>query len=409
MKKFSLLIALTLLAGGFMLSPSTTYAQDDKQTEFERDWYPKCYGAEKNEDKCYQLSKELVAKYPTSQYRKNADSIIKTKDLNTAWQKFNAALEAFYKQSPLDPAKLESLFAVGDAFLQVEPDQQSPFHLFALGQMGLAGHRAAIQRAYQNLDKVKGYIERSMKAFESAQPAQKTRKDFDTYVAPLKDLVMANGYQFLGYQLTETNGDQEQALNYLTKAIQVKGREGAGWKDPNNYWLRSTIYSTQYSELRKPYDAMTDEEKVSDAGKEVLKKVNELIDTKLIPEYARVLATATSQAAKPFYDVAKPEFDKLWEFRTGDIDKAADYIKNYITDPTIASLPIPAKPDDSSALAPTAPTAGGAKVNLSGAGAGATPGANTKGATNGNGKSKPANGKSKPARRSSKGKKRGRG
>ena len=404
MKKLSLLIALTLLASGIMLSPSTANAQDDKKAEFERIWYATCY-TEKNEDKCLQLSKELLEKYRDSTYAKNATSFVKNKELNNAWQKFLAALDAFYKQPPQDDAKLESLFSAASAFHQVEPDQQNPFHLFALGQMAIAGHQAAaVVQFYKNLDTVKGYSERAIKAFESAQASDKTKKDFDLYVIPLKDLVMANGNQFFGFRLIETKGDQQQALDYLTKATQVKGKDGIGWKDPYNYLLRSTIYFNLYSEVRKPYDAMTEEQKGSDAGKEILKKVNEYLDTKLIPEYARVLATATRPEAKPYYDAAKNPFDVYWEYRTGAKDKAADYVKNYVADPTIASVPIPAKAEDAGNLnAPAAPTTGAANVKLQAGGPAMAPGA--KPSANGNGaKSAPAKGKG--AKGGSKGKRR---
>jgi hypothetical protein len=141
----------------------------------------------------------------------------------------------------------------------------------------------------------------------------------------------------------------------------VKCKDCAGWKDPNNYWLRTIIYNNQYVEARKPYDAMTDDQKSSDAGKEALKKVNELLDTKLIPEYARVLATATSPGTKPLYDAVKPDFDVLWKFRTGAEDKAPDYVKNYVNDPTIPNVAVPAKAEDTSNLnAPAPATSSGA-------------------------------------------------
>jgi hypothetical protein len=362
-KKFSLLIALMPLVALIALAPLTAYAQDEAQAEFERTWYDTCY-TKKDVEKCYQLSKELVEKYPKSTYIDNAKVKVKVYDQNKAWEKFQVAFDAYYKQPPQDAAKLEALFAAGDAFLQVEPDNQAPSHLYALGQMALAGHQASISRIYDKLDKVKDYVEQSMKAFQSAQSSEKTRKDFDLYVIPLKELVMANGAQFLGFRLIETKGDANQALEYLTRATQVKGKDGVGWKDPNNYWLRSTIYSAQYLELKKPYDAMTDEQKGSEAGKEILKKVNELLDTRLIPEYARVLATANNPNAKNYYEVVKPQFDLLWKFRTDAPDKAADYVKNYANDPTIANVPVPAKPEDASSLNAPVPTTVTTNVKL---------------------------------------------
>lgn len=363
-KKFSQLIALMPLVALIALAPLAANAQDEAQAEFERTWYDTCY-TKKDVEKCYQLSKELVEKYPTkSAYIDNAKVKVKVYDQNKAWEKFQVAFDAYYKQSPQDAAKLEALFAAGDAFLQVEPDNQAPAHLYALGQMALAGHQASISRIYDKLDKVKDYVEQSMKAFQSAQASEKTRKDFDLYVVPLKDLVMANGAQFLGFRLIETRGAADRALEYLTQATQVKGKDGVGWKDPNNYWLRSTIYSAQYIELKKPYDAMTDEQKSSEAGKEILKKVNELLDTRLIPEYARVLATANNPNAKNYYEVVKPQFDLLWKFRTDAPDKAADYVKNYANDPTIANVPVPAKPEDASSLNAPVPTTVTANVKL---------------------------------------------
>jgi hypothetical protein len=375
MKKFSLLIALMPLVGLIAIAPLPANAQDEAQAEFERGWYDTCY-TKKDVEKCYQQSKELVEKYAKSTYLDNAKRNIKAYDLGKAREKFQAAFDAYYKQPPQDAAKLEALFAAGDAFLQLEPNDQDPAHLFALGQMAMAGHQAAVGRIYDKLDKVKEYIDKALTAFENAKPSEKTKKDFDQYVTPLKDFVAASANQFYGFQLVEAKGNSEQALEYLTKATQVKCNDCAGWKDPNNYWLRATIYRAQYSEMRKPYDQMADEQKSSDAGKEILKKVNELLDTKLIPEYARVLATATSPGAKPFYDAVKPDFDVLWKFRTDAPEKAQEYVKNYVNDPTIANVPVPAKPDDASSLnapADSVATAPGA-IKLQASGPAVAPG-----------------------------------
>src|SRR5262249_44813284 len=222
-----------------------------------------------------------------------------------------------------------------------------------------------------------------------------TKKDFDQYVVPLKDLLQANGNQFLGFRVIETKGDQNQALDYLGQAIQVKGKD-VGWKDPINYWLRSIIYNNQYTELRKQYDSLPDDAaKTGDTGKEILKKVNELLDAKLIPEYARVLATATKPDTKNIYDAAKQPFDQLWDYRTGAKEKAADYVKNYADDPAIASVPIPAKPVDANGLNALAPTTGPANLKLPAGKPAVAPGGKAP-ANNNGAKSAPAKGKAKP-------------
>jgi len=388
MKKLSLLIALTLLSGGIVLSPSTAKAQDDKQAEFERVWYDTCY-TKKDGEKCYQLSKELKEKYPSSTYIKNAVGKITAYDQNKAWEKFQAALKAYYTP-PQDAAKLENLFSAGDEYLKFEPN-----HHYVIGQVALAAANGAMSQIYKNFDKVKSHAEKALRAFESATPPEGWKPE---EWGPLRDIVLAQMNQYLGWQTIETKGDQEQALNYLTKATQVRGKDGTGWKDPNNYWLRSTIYSSQYTELRKQYDAMPDDQKTGDAGKEILKKVNDLLDTKLIPEYARVLATATKPEAKGLNDAAKGQFDAFWDYRTGAQDKAADYVKNYMNDPTITAVPIPVKPETAENLnAPAAPTAAASNVKLTAGGAPAPGASGGKATANGNGKAAPTkNTKAKP-------------
>src|SRR5262245_6901751 len=203
--KYSPLIVLTLLACYVTFAPLRANAQDDKQVDqarldaFERDWYDTCYQKKPIEtEKCYQQSKEMLDKYTVSKYRATAEKNIKANDQNQAWEKIQAALRAYYNQPPQDAPKLEALFAAGDGYLQVEPDQQNPSHLFALGQMALAGHQASLGRIYDKLDKVKDYVDRSMKAFGGAQASEKTKKDFDLYVVPLKDLLVRSEERRVG-------------------------------------------------------------------------------------------------------------------------------------------------------------------------------------------------------------------
>jgi hypothetical protein len=401
MKKYSPLIALTLLAGCLALVPlraNAQDAQDEKRDAFEREWYDTCYQKKpKDEEKCYLQSKEMVEKYPSDKYIPNAQKIIKAYEKNKVMDRFQAALTA-YSNAP-DAAKLDQLFAAGDECLRgdkIEPALQQ----YVLGRVALAGTNGAMAELYKNLDKVKGYAENALKAFDPAAPPEGwKREEWD----PLREVLLAQMNQYLGWHfIMGTKSNTDQGLNYLAKAIQMKCKDCAGWKDPNNYFLRSTVYSNQYSELRKPYDAMTNEQKTGPEGKEALKKISELLDTKLIPEYARVLATATKPEVKGIYDFAKSQFDSFWEFRTGAKDKAPDYVKNYEVDPTIPPVPVPAKPDDPSNLdAPAAPTPGSANVKLQATKPGVTTGGKAPATSNG-AKSAPAKGKPKPKPKSRK-------
>ena len=50
----------------------------------------------------------MLDKFPVSKYRPNAEKNVKSYDRNKASEKFQAALDAYYKQSPQDAAKLSA-------------------------------------------------------------------------------------------------------------------------------------------------------------------------------------------------------------------------------------------------------------------------------------------------------------
>jgi hypothetical protein len=193
--------------------------------------------------------------------------------------------------------------------------------------------------------------------------------------------MMANMNQYLGYYLIETKGDQpeaqDQALAYLGKSILVRSKDSKefiGWKDPNNYSLRRSIYTNRYTELRKKYDALAVEQKTGDTGKELLKQVNELLDTKLIPELARMIATATNPAFKDMMSDATEDFNNFWKFRVDDPSKAPAYLKSFEADPTVEGPPVPVKADDGTGAAAPSVTGGTTKLSP---GAAAAPGTGT--------------------------------
>jgi len=386
MKNFILITTLAMLTGTIVLKPlnvqaQSAPAQDPKQIEFLQTWHEACSKKDaENAEKCCQLSKELTDKYPDAgkQFTDYAKNRIGKCALDKARQKFAIALEAFYASEP-EANKLDALFTAGDDYLAIDKDPQSAAHLFIVAQQPLAGQRAVVAGVYKNLDRVKTYAERSLQAFEALNPPEKYKKEYTEYnLFNLQDEMLANLNQYLGYYLIETKGDQpeaqNQALAYVNKSIQVKDKDGKalfGWKDPNNYSLRRYIYTKQYTELRKKYDALTDEQKTGDTGKELIKQINQHLDTRLIPELARIIATATNPALKDMMNDATGEFNNFWKFRVDDPSKAATYLKSFEADPTIEGPPVPAKADDGKDAAAPNVTGGTAKLS---AGAAAVPG-----------------------------------
>jgi hypothetical protein len=366
MKKLSLSIIPALLLGALVLLPGTASAQDEKQAQMERDFYDACY-TKKDKEKCYELSKQLVQQYPASTYAKNANGNIKNYELTGAWEAFQAALKDYYAGAP-DVAKLERLFSTGDNFLKIQPDYPD-----VVAQQALAGSNAALADVYKNMDKVKGYAEKALAVFAPTETPNKEAMDQARWTQ-FRELIMAYENQFLGiYYNQGAAADPKKALEYLNKSIAVRSQSGAGWKDPNNYWLRSVINNSEYGKLSKEYGALPDDQKTGEPGKALLKQIGAAVD-KVLPDYARVIATATKPEHKGLLEAARETFKSLWDFRTGAPEKAEEYLKGYAADPTVADLPVPAKPEETAP--PVGPPVGGANVKL-------TAGSGTPGAANG--------------------------
>src|SRR5262245_6083705 len=389
MKNIILITTLAMLTGTIVLKPLNAQAQsapaqnaptqDPKQIAFLQTWHDACSKNDaENAEKCCQLSKELTDKYPDAgkQYIDYAKSQIGKCALNKARQKFANALEAFYASSP-EESKLDALLTAGDDYLKIDKDPQSAAYLFIVAQQPLAGQRAVVAGVYKNRDRVKTYAERSLQAFETLNPPEKYKKDYTEYnLFNLRDETLASMNQYLAYYLVEVKGDQpeaqNQALAYINKSIQVRGKDSKalfGWKDPNNYSLRRYIYTKRYTELRKKYDALTDPQ--GDTGKELIKQIHQLLDTKMIPELARIIATATNPALKDMMNDAVGEFNNFWKFRVDDPSKAPAYLKSFEADPTVEGPPVQAKADDGAGAA--APNVAGGTAKL-GAGVTAVPG-----------------------------------
>ena len=118
-------------------------------------------------------------------------------------------------------------------------------------------------------------------------------------------------------------------------------------------------------------ESLTEEQKSGDTGKELVKQINQLLDAKMIPELARIIATATDPAFKDTMNGAIEDFNKFWKFRVDDPSKATAFLKSFEADPSIEGPPVPAKADDGTGAGAPNVTGGPAKLSV---GAAAVPG-----------------------------------
>lgn len=346
MKKVYSIITLAIVTSATLFGSTAALAQDEKQAELERNFYNECY-TKRDKNTCLPLARELGEKYPTSQYAKFAQQQIKG-DLS---EKFQGALTAFYAAP--DAPKLEQLIQSSESYLAKETGQTAVTYVTA--RVALATTYGAMGNLFKDIEKAKTYATRGLELMASEKaPEGWDPKDYD----PLRETALAQLNQFLGYNILQAEGDANEAVAYLNKAIAVKQKDGLGWKDPNNYWLRSNATFKEYQQLSKQYQALTDDQKTADEGKALLAKINPTID-RMIVDYARVLATATTPATESLRTAAKEQFDSFWKYRTGSADGAEAFIKQLEADPTVADPTVPAKAESETPGA-DAPPAGAA-------------------------------------------------
>ncbi|NOT62427.1 MAG: hypothetical protein HOP19_19650, partial [Acidobacteria bacterium] len=255
MKKLSLSLSRALLLGALLILPIAASAQDDKKAQAEREWYAAC-NPETDKQKCYDLSKALLANFPDTTYAKYAKAKVDAKDINDVWVPFKAAVDAFYAGQ--DGPKLEKLYSTGDAFLQ-----RSPGYSWAIAQQALAGNSLLLQEIYKDRGKVKSYIQKGMDHFASPNTPDAKLMDQAQWTN-FRETIMATGYEVYAFDALESN--PATALDFINKGIQIKSTNPAnanlGWKNPNFYLFRTQINNAQYVKLSNQYTAMSNEDKV---------------------------------------------------------------------------------------------------------------------------------------------------
>jgi hypothetical protein len=346
MKKFLSTIALAVMAVALVL-PASVSAQAQQQPKFktqeEQNDYTAFFNAaytEKNVPKGMELARNFLAKYPDSEVAKFASGFI----LSTMGQEFQTALSSYYQTSDLP--RLEKLLTAGNDYLKLQPE--SPY---ITAQIALAASRGVLAQFYKDLPKAKDLAQNALKAMESPNPP----KDYpaDQYL-PLRENVQAQSHQFLGYyELEQPTPNLDAAIMHLTESTKVRNKDGLGWKDPNNYWLRASAYERKYAKLSEEYRKLTDEQKTGDQGKALLDQINPLID-KMIDDYARTIAVGSNPDAKSLRDAAKEKIDQLWKYRYSNLPGGQDtLVTHFKTDP-LAEAP-PRTPSSSTPDAANAP------------------------------------------------------
>jgi hypothetical protein len=394
MKKFGFLMVCALLASAIALPVAYAQtAQPKFKSEDEQKLYGEYYNAcnvEKNETKCVDLAKQFYDKFPDSDYRKYAKDTI----INALGKEFQAALAAFYGSAP-DAGKWGKLLSVHDEYLKWQPE-----NIYVKAHTALAASRSVLAGVYKDLNRTKMLTEAALQLMASTTPAEGWKDD---QWKPLRESALAYGNQYLGYyELEQPTPNLENAIKFLTLSTEVKSKEALGWKDPNNYALRASIYQKQYVALSAEYRALSDDDKRGEKGKALLEKINPVID-KMIDDYARTVAVAKGESAAALAAQAKQSLDDFWKYRYKDLVGGQDaLIKHFEADPLAAAparTPSVTQADPSASAPPT--TTGATKLAGSSGDPTAAKSNGKAAATKGKATAKPA------AKKPAKGKRRG--
>jgi len=334
MKKVSAMTVVSLLVSLCVALPALATPTQQQQKQFksdaEREAYTAFYNEKTDASKKLALGKDFLKKFPESEFA----SSVKSVNFQLLDYMFKQHLGAFYQGRP-DAAKLEPLLAVGNEILSEQPEQA-----FYVGHLALATGFGVLAQFYKDTDKSKAYAEKALQLLEPTAPP----KDWAPLTPEMWNALRTDGLsklnQYMGlYLLNQATPDPEQAITYLNKAAGNKAWGTA--KDPVTYLLRAQANTTFYTKLNAEYSSLSPDEKTGDKGKEILAKVDPVVD-KLIDDYARVVALSNKPEAKAQLDDAKERLTDFWKYRhNGKLDGMTELIKYYEADPT---APPPTKP-----------------------------------------------------------------
>lgn len=303
MKKLRALLAAACLMGSLSLVNSTvTFAQPAQgqqpaaaaQTQkadpaTERKAYDTLTAitAETNCTKKLTMAKEALGLYATTSYA----SYIKDQVNNARGCLLQEALKA---------DKVEDAIKVGDEVLAEDPDNLN-YILTLADAIGRQGKKAV----YTFADKGTQYATKAIALIDAGKsPAGLPEAEW----SKRKPLVLASMHQNLALFLIKAEKSDE-ALTELKKSAELD------CSDPITHYLTAQVHNKKYEALGKEYGALTDDEKIADKGKEILAKIDTVVDL-ILDAYGKMMASSEGkQGFDPLRTRVKPAIEELYKYR----------------------------------------------------------------------------------------------
>lgn len=298
--------------------PLATQATSSAREEY--DAYIAAYNAywkEADYQKSWDLSNAFVAKYPSSTYAPEAKSL-------AAKSRF-AVYQVALRQQDLPKA-----FSMGKEFLSESAD-----NVTVLLQLAISAGTAAKRGDFKYQQDGSEYAKRAIQLIEAGQrPNGVSEADWN---GKSRGAYLSQLYQISGL-FAEKDEKVDDAIAALSKSAEIES------SDPVTFYLLGRLHFRKYGQaagefgkLRDEYSKMTDEQKVSDAGKALFAKmealqvsVNQEADA-LIEAYARVLGMSAGRAE---FDAIRsevtPRLEVVYKYRNNNkTDGLSEKIKSY--------------------------------------------------------------------------------
>ena len=238
------------------------------------------------------LGMEFLRRHPQSERAGEVESGNRRATLeifnNIAYKNFSA--------NP-DAASLSRLLAVGSEILSQAPDRAVAAQVTS--QLALGTGRGMIGGFYNDLEQSRAYANQALELLKEKTPPP--GMDQEEY-AKLRDNSLSILYQCQGlYLLRQPNPDAEKAIDFLSKAAEIKG--GPSANDPNTYWLRALAYDLIYQKLIEEYRAIPKGRRAGKRGQSLCAKITP-ISNQLVENYARVIGLSGPGASRQLQEEA---------------------------------------------------------------------------------------------------------
>ncbi|MGE0131080.1 MAG: caspase domain-containing protein [Blastocatellales bacterium] len=260
------------------------------------------FSNEKNPAKRLALGQEFLRKHSLSPEAARVTAELRKVELEI----FESAYRTF-SDNP-DASGLDQVLKLGRDLLNRQSDRATEAQVTS--KLALATGKGMIGNFYSDLEQSRAYADQSLRLLEDTSPPPgMDQQSYNQLRATSLSLV----YQSLGiYQLRQPEPNSEQAINYLTKAAELK--DGAAANDPITYWLRADARDLDFQKLSDEYRALPKDQRAGRQGQSLCARITALVN-QLILDYTQVIALSSRANSSQLRDEAVAAMTML---ATGD-------------------------------------------------------------------------------------------